>query len=774
MANQPVQPQQLAQEPASAAPPAATEQPADGVQPTEQHPVFGPGPVATISGENGIYQNPAGEYGHENMGRAIAAMGLSAEPSRGKYGANEPTWIVRGASIPQLQQLGQRFGQESVAVRMNNRNFFLYTLGPHQGQITRPVEGVEHYADEPKDYYTVLPGPGGRPNGYFQWNMDSENKVPVHQLDQYLNQTSPVQAAQAVLKSVVDTYHGILLDLRKRELSKAQMGEQVAPHREPGIHEPSGQPHQEPGIHERPAAMAPANPMEKSTMKSSKVFDLVKSQVEVAKANGGVMKAEPKPQDSAPKCDKCGRGHKTADHASVSLFEDPEPKPLHPSDKKKMKKDEQPATAVATTIEGAGGVEQPKTFDFPGRKVPDAKGSILAFLRSKQSGVMAPQPEQNIGGQAEASASAAAEQAGEKPEQSASAAPFEKQETNASKHARANGGRITIMKSEQSLLLVSMLKSELLPDAKGIKRVQMPGSGGQMSAGSKQPGKFGKGEKPAEQMPKCPGCGGDATRPQFPIHKDHWTCPKCKDPKTPSGRKEFRSEMKKAEKCSERSICQECSGNGRVHPGCDIKDCYATRNFNPGEKGVEACKKCNGTGLLEASKDVPEMKKADFGAAAAPGAVQPPKPQAPAPGGKPMAPPKPAALKPAGIPGAPKTPAAPGMTKSEMCRCGKPGCSKCEMQKSAMSMGAQGGRTPAEGAKNASFQEQVGTSTTGPVQKVTPRPPADFDAAAFRPASPGAGGVPAGQAPKSPSAPTGPAGKLPIASLTRITNVPRR
>lgn len=34
------------------------------------------------------------------------------------------------------------------------------------------------------------------------------------------------------------------------------------------------------------------------------------------------------------KCEKCGRDHATGDHATVVLFEDPEPKVLHPDDQK--------------------------------------------------------------------------------------------------------------------------------------------------------------------------------------------------------------------------------------------------------------------------------------------------------------------------------------------------------------------------------------------------------------------------------------------------------
>jgi hypothetical protein len=742
MANQPMQPPSLA--PASAAPPAS----AASVQPDDVHPVFGPGPVAAISGENGLYPNPAGEKGHEAMGNAIAALGLKAEPTRGKYGAHEPSWLVYGASIPQLQDLGKRFGQESVAVRMNGRNFFLYTNGPKEGQVTRPTEGVEHYQSEPEDYYTVLPGPQGEPRGYFQWNTDFDNTVPLHQLDQHLNQVTPTHAAQAILKSVVDAYHGILLDLRNRELAKAEgkraspgcggkcstcgkgfsnaslphtctdckkpihdaftsgsacsmsdsagnhcascaeqkglkkadVGLQVAPHREPGIHEPSGRPHQEPGIHERPAQTSQP---EKSMMKSTKVFDLVKSQVmakaiDVPKVDAAYQEKRAEQSRAFGRCEKCGRGHKTGDHATVSLFEDPEPKVLHPSDKR-VRKDEpgaqQPATASATTIEGHGGVQTPKKCDFPGRKLPDANGDILAVLRSKQSGVLDPQKGKSIAGSTMEQSAPQDETSAVPMEKSAmppgvknpleksamppgvknpldktsmeksalppGGNPLDKQETHAAKMARANGGAVRVMKSEQSLKLVSMLKSEvqdthhIVPDAKGIKRIPAPGSGGTKVLGKK----FGKDEMDGGfEQPSCPACGGEGGYLGQLGSRHHFSC-----------------------------------------RGCGMQ--FSHVESEPKQEGKKAGK---------------SVKKAE------PGAVQPPKP--PAPGGKPQAQAKPPALKPAGIPSAPKPPAAPGMTKG------------------AMSMG------PNQPAK-------------------PPNQPAP--GAAFRPASPGAAGARPGM--KSPA-----------------------
>jgi hypothetical protein len=156
------------------------------------------------------------------MGRALLQEGLTEiEPTRGKYGKPEQSWIVHGASIEQLARIGERFGQESVAVRMNGKNFLVFTNGPAKNHCTPPIEGIEKFDTEPQDYYTVMP-PSAGVNGFFKYNIDFENPaIPLEELGKHLTDVSPAGAAQQVLKSVVETYHQLLLGLRQRELAKS-------------------------------------------------------------------------------------------------------------------------------------------------------------------------------------------------------------------------------------------------------------------------------------------------------------------------------------------------------------------------------------------------------------------------------------------------------------------------------------------------------------------------------------------------------------------------
>lgn len=148
------------------------------------HSVFGPGPVAVISSDYPRY--PAAFQGHETLGYCIRGMGLSCQSTTGRYGKPERSWIVYGATIEQLQQLGRWFGQESIAVRMNNRNFFLYTNGagsaPGREWISRPAEGFRTFEKEPDDYFTAIPGTEGVPQGYFQWTIDFDHVILLSEL----------------------------------------------------------------------------------------------------------------------------------------------------------------------------------------------------------------------------------------------------------------------------------------------------------------------------------------------------------------------------------------------------------------------------------------------------------------------------------------------------------------------------------------------------------------------------------------------------------------
>ena len=304
-----------------------------------KHPVFGDGPMALVSGENPLFPNPAGLTGHENMGKALSEMGLKAESTRGKYGSHEPSWIVHNPTVPQMQELGKRFGQESVAMRMNGKNFLMYTNGPKEGHITHPVPGHTVTQEEPQDFYTVLNDKNGKPGLHFSWNMDFDRPtIPLHELPNHLNNATPAAAAQAVLKSMVDSYYDILLGIRLRELAKA---EKTCPEKK----------------------------------MNNKVFDLVKSQVEKNKykSKDGTAhffpthkelldeRTEKAAKEKAPEVKRLGKSE-----AEMAIL-------------KTLRKDEilQNITTMENPIPDASGIKEPV-------KAPGSGGEIKKGLKKEE------------------------------------------------------------------------------------------------------------------------------------------------------------------------------------------------------------------------------------------------------------------------------------------------------------------------------------------------------------------------------------------------------
>jgi hypothetical protein len=253
-----------------------------------------------MSGENPLFAQHATHTGHEKLGQVLDSMGLDYEPTHGRYDKPERSYIIHNPTVEQMQQLGKQFGQESVVHSQNGQPRLIYTNGPNEGLATQPPDPAQHYSihtQQPEDYYTAIPGPHGEPYGWFTYNLDFKNPLqPVNPQAQqpapalkHEVMVGPVEAAYRLAKGVVEEYHAVLLDLRMRELAKAQPGEQVAPHQEPGVHEPSGAPHVEPGVHEKPAQVAKKS--ESTMAKSSSVSNLLKAQVAASnKANGGQVK----------------------------------------------------------------------------------------------------------------------------------------------------------------------------------------------------------------------------------------------------------------------------------------------------------------------------------------------------------------------------------------------------------------------------------------------------------------------------------------------------
>src|SRR5512133_2133026 len=187
----------------------------------KKHPALSGGHVVIISGENPIYkQNQTGPQGHAALGQLLEQRGCEFEPCAGKYnGQTQPSYIghVRNdGEDEQLKGIAKRMGQEAIVHSHGNQHQYVYTGGDDEGKATPPASRLQWFGDEePDDNYTPLYGASGEPIGHFSYILDFGNPLVQHGPNQ--NFVEVPEAARAVLKAAVETYHGILLDLRKRE-----------------------------------------------------------------------------------------------------------------------------------------------------------------------------------------------------------------------------------------------------------------------------------------------------------------------------------------------------------------------------------------------------------------------------------------------------------------------------------------------------------------------------------------------------------------------------
>lgn len=196
-----------------------------GTDPRE-HPALKGGHVVILGGEKPLFP-VTGPVGHAALGNILEQQGFDYEPCHGKYqGDKQPSYIVHVRNDGEdetLKGIAKRMGQESVVHSEGGKHQLVYLNGENKGKATAPSSGLEWYGDnEPDDNYTTLYGASGEPLGHFQYTMDFKN-------DMVPDGPGPMvdvpEAAQQVLKSAVESYRGILLDLRKREtekLAKAQ------------------------------------------------------------------------------------------------------------------------------------------------------------------------------------------------------------------------------------------------------------------------------------------------------------------------------------------------------------------------------------------------------------------------------------------------------------------------------------------------------------------------------------------------------------------------
>lgn len=370
-----------------------------GVDPRE-HPALKGGHVVILGGEKPLFP-VTGPVGHAALGQMLEQKGFDYEPCHGKYeGDKQPSYIVHVRNDGEdetLKGIASRMGQESVVHSEGGKHQLVFLNGENKGKATAPTAGLEWYGDnEPDDNYTTLYGASGEPLGHFKYNMDFTNPMvpdgPGPMVD-------VPEAAQQVLKSAIESYRGVLLDLRKRETDRLSkklnpgMGadrDTSAPHPDGSSLSPNrpSHPFSEPtrpttggaidariakymtegGQHSKVRGNKPSSdistqgPHGRSSPHSGnivskaetpmKLHDLMKSQ---ARPHYGSW-AEAAKANSTPVIGQNPRaGKPSVEH---TLFEESDPKVLHPSDKK-VKKDEFPTSNKFSNKLAAGREQSP-------------------------------------------------------------------------------------------------------------------------------------------------------------------------------------------------------------------------------------------------------------------------------------------------------------------------------------------------------------------------------------------------------------------------------
>ncbi len=186
----------------------------------QQHPAINGGNVAILSADNPRF--PAELQGEDALKQELDRLGLDYEPTKGKYGSPERSYIVMNPELPTILDLARRLGQESIAYSENGRHQLHFVNGTNAGMATNPAEKHQFVEQEPQDNYTAVPSPTGDPWGYFTWNIDMDSPMvsskPTPMTQQ---QVAPMAKSEGTLAADIRKALEALGELRTRELAKA-------------------------------------------------------------------------------------------------------------------------------------------------------------------------------------------------------------------------------------------------------------------------------------------------------------------------------------------------------------------------------------------------------------------------------------------------------------------------------------------------------------------------------------------------------------------------
>jgi hypothetical protein len=205
----------------------------------QNHPLFnGSQSVAMISGESPKWinklplsqQEHVSKYGHKALGQDLKKLGLRHEETEGSYGSPERSYIVYGAGRDQMNNLANKYGQDSfihvAAGHKTAKMHFSDLAEDEQGHSLKnhyvPSKGTYafHPTEKPDDYYTHLPG-----KGYMRLNLDFDKPPISSEPSKDITKSELKEKLLVVLKKALRAYEvdGIPVE-RKTELSKLANG----------------------------------------------------------------------------------------------------------------------------------------------------------------------------------------------------------------------------------------------------------------------------------------------------------------------------------------------------------------------------------------------------------------------------------------------------------------------------------------------------------------------------------------------------------------------
>ncbi len=140
----------------------------------QQHPAVSGGHVGIMTAE--FPYEKSGKT-NEDLQSELTSRGFKFEPAPGKYeGRNENSFIIHGPSVEDMEDLGKRYGQQSVIHSSGGQHKMIYTHGPRAGTFN-PGAGVNVFPQQPEDFFTTV-SQNGQPL-HFNYGFDWDTHVPM-------------------------------------------------------------------------------------------------------------------------------------------------------------------------------------------------------------------------------------------------------------------------------------------------------------------------------------------------------------------------------------------------------------------------------------------------------------------------------------------------------------------------------------------------------------------------------------------------------------------